>query len=99
VSANEVLAPLSTALVANRFRVVAGEVFDEKDGGPKRGATLAPIRDSDELKQAVSTVDDLDVLEGRIVSVLALGDLGRNVVGQYGYGAGATKSAPEWQNQ
>jgi hypothetical protein len=99
VSPNEVLAPLGTALAANRLRVVAGEVFDEKDGGPKRGATLAPIRDSDELKQAVSTVDDLDVLEGRVVSVLALGDLGRNVVGQYGYGAGATKSAPEWQNQ
>ena len=99
VSTNEVLAPLSTALVGNRFRVVAGEVFAEKDGGPKRGATLSPIRDSDNLKQAVSTVDDIDALEGRVVSVLALADLGRNVVGQYGYGAGATQSAPEWQNQ
>ncbi|HKA94574.1 MAG TPA: copper transporter [Acidimicrobiia bacterium] len=99
VAANEVVAPLSTALVANRFRVAAGEVFDEKDGGPKRGTTLSPIRDSDDLKQAVSTVDDLDMLEGRVVSVLALADFGRNVVGQYGYGAGAAQSAPEWQNQ
>jgi hypothetical protein len=99
VSANEVLGPLSAALASNRFRLVAGEVFAEKDGGPKRGAMLAPIRNSDELKQAVSTVDDVDQLEGRVASVLALSDLGRNVVGQYGYGAGATKSAPEWQNQ
>ncbi|HMG25221.1 MAG TPA: copper transporter [Acidimicrobiia bacterium] len=99
VSANEVLAPLSTALASNRFQLVAGEVFDEKDGGPKRGATLAPVRDSDQLKQAVSTVDDLDVVEGRVATVLALADLGRNVVGQYGYGAGATKSAPEWPSQ
>ena len=99
VSANEVIGPLSTALAANRFRLVVGEVFAEKDGGPKRGSMLAPIRDSDELKQVVSTIDDVDQLEGRVASVLALSDLGRNVVGQYGYGAGATKSAPEWQNQ
>jgi len=99
VSANEVLAPLTTALASNRLRVVAGEVFAEKDGGPKRGAVLAPIRNSDQLKQGVSTIDDLDQLEGRVASVLAVSDLGRNVIGQYGYGAGATKSAPEWQNQ
>ena len=99
VSANEVLAPLSTALTANRVRLVAGEVFAEKDGGPKRGAMLSPIRESDELKQVVSTVDDVDLVEGQVASVLAAADLGRNMVGHYGYGAGATKSAPEWQNQ
>ena len=99
VNGNEVLAPLSNALVANRLRLVVGDVFAQKDGGPKRGAALAPIRESDTLKQAVSTVDDVDLVEGRVASVLALGDLNRNVVGQYGYGAGATKSAPEWPNQ
>jgi hypothetical protein len=98
VTASEALASLTTALASNRFRLVAGEVFVEKDDGPKRGAMLAPIRGSDQLKQAVSTVDDLDLVEGRVASVLALADLGRNVVGQYGYGAGATTSAPEWQN-
>ncbi len=93
------LAPFSSALSANQLRVVAGEVFDEKDGGPKRGAMLTPIRGSDDLKQAVSTIDDLDVVEGRVASVLALADFSRNVVGQYGYGTGATKSTPEWPNQ
>ena len=99
VNGNEVLAPLSNALVANRLRLVVGEVFAEKDGGPKRGAMLAPIRDSDGLKQTVSTVDDVDLVEGRVTSVLALADLNRNVIGQYGYGTGAVKSAPEWANQ
>ena len=99
VSANEVIAPFGTALASNSLRLVAGEVFEEKDGGPKRGALLSPIRSSDDLKQAVSTVDDMDQLEGRVSSVLALADLVRNVVGQYGFGAGAAKSAPEWQNQ
>src|SRR5205085_12539200 len=99
VNGNEVLAPLGNALVANRLRLVVGDVFAEKDGGPKRGAMLAPIRGKDSLKQAVSTVDDLDLVEGRVASVLALADMNRNVVGQYGYGTGAAKSAPEWPNQ
>jgi hypothetical protein len=99
VNGNEVVAPLTNALVTNRLRVVAGEVFEQQDRGPKRGAMLTPIRGSDGLKQAVSTVDDLDQVEGRVATVLALADLNRNVVGQYGYGTGATKSAPEWPNQ
>ena len=99
ITGNEVLAPLSNALVANRLGLVVGEVFAEKDGGPKRGALLTPIRENDGLKKAVSTVDDLDLVEGQVSSVLALADLNRNVVGQYGYGTGATKSAPEWSNQ
>jgi hypothetical protein len=96
VAANEVLAPLTGALVANRLRVVASEVFDERDGGPDRGSMLSAIRNNDELTQSVSTVDDLDLTEGRVAAVLALADLNRNVVGQYGYGAGATRSLPAW---
>jgi Copper transport outer membrane protein, MctB len=99
VAGNEVLAPLSNALTANRLRLVVGEVFDEQDGGPQRGAMLNPIRSSDALKQTVSTVDDLDLVEGHVAAVLALADLNRNVVGQYGYGTGATTSTPEWSNQ
>ena len=93
---NEVLAPLTNALVTNRVRVVAGEVFDEKDGGPDRGSMLTPIRKNDALTQSVSTVDDLDLTEGRVTAVLALSDMSRNVVGQYGFGAGAQKSIPAW---
>ncbi len=96
VAADEVLAPLSTALGTSSLHVVAGEVFDEKDGGPDRGSMLAPIRKNDGLAQSVSTVDDLDLVEGRVTAVLALADLNRNVIGQYGYGAGAKKSLPEW---
>jgi Copper transport outer membrane protein, MctB len=96
VAAKEVLAPFTNALVANRVRVVAGEVFNERDGGPDRGSMLSEIRDNDELTQTVSTVDDLDLTEGRVTAVLALADLSRNVVGQYGFGAGATRSLPAW---
>ena len=96
--ADDVVAPLASELVANRVPVVAGEVFDQRDGGPDRGTTLAGIRKNDALTQIVSTVDDLDLVEGRVASVLALGDLSRNVVGQYGYGAGAKQSIPPWSS-
>ena len=99
VANNEVVAPLSNAIVANQLRLVVGEVFDETDEGPNRGAMLTPIRGNDGLTQTVSTVDDLDLVEGRVTAVLALSDLNRNVVGQYGYGEGATKSTPEWSTQ
>src|SRR5260370_8855594 len=52
VNGNEVLAPLGNALVANRLRLVAGDVFAQKDKGPTRGAMLAPIRQDHALKQA-----------------------------------------------
>src|SRR5437899_1870273 len=38
-------------------------------------------------------------VDGRVASVLDLADLSRKVVGQYGYGSGARKSAPEWPTQ
>jgi hypothetical protein len=96
VAGNDVVAPLTNALVASRMRVVAAEIFDERDGGPDRGAMLATIRKDDSLTQNVSTVDDLDLTEGRVTAVLALADLNRNVVGQYGYGTGAKRSIPAW---
>jgi copper transport outer membrane protein MctB len=98
VAANDVMEPLTNALVANQVPVVAGDVFDERDGGPDRGAMLAGIRKNDDLTKIVSTVDDLDLIEGRVAAVLALGDLSRGVVGQYGYGAGAKQSIPAWSN-
>lgn len=98
VAANDVVEPLTRQLVANQVRVVAAEVFSDRDGGPDRGAILAGIRKNDDLSQIVSTVDDLDLVEGRVAAVLALGDLSRGVVGQYGHGAGATQSIPAWSS-
>lgn len=98
VAANDVVGPLASELVGNRVSVVAGEVFNDREGAPDRGATLAGIRKNDNLSQLASTVDDLDLVEGRVAAVLALGDLSRNVVGHYGYGAGAKQSIPAWSS-
>jgi len=95
VEMNGVVEPATRAFVASEVPLVVGAVFREQEDGPDRGSRLAAVRDDDDLRAVVSTVDDLDLAEGRVTAVLALADLGRGVVGQYGYGAGADQSLPE----
>jgi hypothetical protein len=82
--------PLTRAFAADDVPTVLGEVFRDEDGGPERGSVVAAVREDGDLAAEVSTVDDLDLLEGRIAAVLALSDLTRGTVGSYGYGDGAT---------
>jgi hypothetical protein len=84
---------LASGLVERSAAPVVGEVFN---GGPgtTRGAWLAPIRGDATLAASLSTVDDVDVTEGRVASALALSDLLRGVFGSYGYGTGAKQPLP-----
>lgn len=72
------------------------EVADDDDGEQgERGATLDPWRSAEEAQ--VSTVDDLDLVAGRVAAVLALAQLRADgVSGHYGYGGDATRVLPEW---
>lgn len=83
------------ALVRADIATVAAEVFRADKGGPERGDGLAPIHDDPVLANAVSTVDDLELIEGHVAAVLALSDLARGVVGRYGFGPD-TQPLPEW---
>jgi len=89
MASKQSVVPLVDDLVAIKAPVVVGEVWASRENGPRRGALLSPIRGSDTLSRTVSTVDDVDLTQGRIAAVLALADLTRNVVGQYGIGEGA----------
>ncbi len=91
----EFLAPVARALVAVDLRVVAGEAFRQEEDGPEQGARLTVVRGDDELAAVVSTVDDLEQMEGAVAAALALVDLGQGVVGHYGYGDGASGPIPE----
>jgi Copper transport outer membrane protein, MctB len=75
---------------------VAAEVFAQHSGSdaPARGAAVAPVRTDDDLATRVTTVDDLDLVAGRVATVLSLQDLVAGVVGHYGYGDGATSPLP-----
>jgi hypothetical protein len=71
---------------------------NDAEPASERGEVLAGVLDDRSLSGAVSTVDDLDLQQGRIASVLAL-DIqeGSGEVGHYGYGAGASAPLPPHQ--
>lgn len=85
---------LTQSLVAANSPTTVGEVYVVGDDAPDRGTWLAPIRGDEQLAAVVSTVDDVDLVQGRVASTLALADLARGVVGSYGYGVGATAALP-----
>jgi hypothetical protein len=89
-------AELARALESAGLGVVVAEAWREQDGGPARGERIGPVRDDDQLDRRVSTVDSLDLPSGSIAVVLALQDLGRGIVGHYGYGDGAARPVPAW---
>lgn len=94
VTARGMTRELTSSLVAANAPTVVGEIYAESDGAPDRGTWLAPIRDDEQLSAAVSTVDDVDLVQGRVASALALSDLARAIVGSYGYGVGANSVLP-----
>jgi hypothetical protein len=92
ITARSTVVGLTRALVAAGTLTTVGEI--DLDDTKSRGAWIAPIRTDDQLKTVVSTVDDVDVVQGRVASALALADLARGVVGAYGTGAGAQLTVP-----
>jgi hypothetical protein len=87
VAPNLVALPLGSALHTAQVPAVVGGDWVEVSGGPARNEAVQPIRDG-ELARTVSTVDDLDLVEGPVTTVLAMSDLFLTppVVGHYGYG-------------
>ena len=95
VPASVIVGGFAAAAVQANVPLVVGEVFAEDSRG-ERGDALSPILDDDALAAEVTTVDDLEWSAGGVAAILGLADLGRSVVGHYGYGNGATRLLPEW---
>ncbi|MEZ5169715.1 MAG: copper transporter [Acidimicrobiia bacterium] len=85
--------PLIAELTAVGRPTVLAQITgpDEDSGGP---GSVALVRDDEILGAAVSTVDDLGLVEGRVATALALEALGEGRVGHYGYGPGADSAVP-----
>lgn len=86
---------LGRGLVRAGVPAVVAEAWQEQDDEIARGTVAGLVRDQDDLSDAVSTVDDLDLVQGRVAATLALADLRAGVRGHYGYGPGADRPAPE----
>jgi len=90
-------AAFARAAVNVSLPTAVAAVYDAGDNqadAPARGASLASILDDNVLSHAVSTVDDLDEIQGQIAAVLTLETIGAGDVGHYGYGTGASAPLP-----
>ena len=90
----DLTAAFARAMVDAKLPTAVAAVYDSGDnrvGAPERGASLASILDDKVLSRAVSTVDDLDLVQGQIAAVLVVGS---GNIGHYGYGAGASAPLP-----
>jgi hypothetical protein len=84
------LLPLIGALEAEgQGEVVSGPITSSESGG-----IVSAVRDS-ELTDLVSTVDNVDTAQGVTVSVLALVDERKGMVGHYGLGPNVDGPAPD----
>ena len=96
LSAKQLLVPFARAAVSVSLPLAAVEDYHQVDSGPDRGSLVALVRSDSSLTKQVTTIDDLDRPSGAMTSVLALADLGRGVIGHYGYGEGASGPGPAW---
>jgi Copper transport outer membrane protein, MctB len=92
IVARTTMAEMAQALVSAGTLTAVGEVDPENPAN--RGLWLAPIRNDDDLSATVSTIDNVDLVEGRVAGALAVSALTRGVVGSYGFGAGAESTVP-----
>ena len=78
-------------------RIVVGAPTAAGDGNVIRG-----VRDDPDLVKTISTVDNVNTVQGQLVTVLALAEQIDGSTGQYGRGSGATggrcrcPQEPEW---
>jgi hypothetical protein len=85
------------ALMQADLPAAVAAVYDagsDSANAPERGAALASILDDRILSKAVSTVDDLELEQGRVAATLALGLVANGAIGHYGYGSDASAPLP-----
>jgi hypothetical protein len=98
VADDQIVDPLLRRLaVAGPTPVVAAQSIDADppDGeAPSRTSFVGAIRDDEELRVRLSTVDDLELFAGRVALVLALEQSADGRFGHYGLGDGADQVVP-----
>jgi hypothetical protein len=92
-----ITAAFAHALARAGLPAVVAAVYDagsDPKNAPARGAALSSILDDRVLSKAVSTLDDLELEQGRVGATLALSVVSSGVVGHYGYGSDASAPLP-----
>lgn len=99
VSNDDLAVPLVTAMAAAGLPAVAVDVTyadtNVTDDQAPAAPFVAPLREADQVRSAISTVDHGAGFRGRVAAILALVDLGAGRVGQYGTAPGAERLLPD----
>jgi hypothetical protein len=93
----DLTAAFARALIGANLPTVVAAVYDAGNDpakAPDRGATLASVLDDRVLSKSVSTLDDLELVQGRVAAVLSLAVAGNGNSGHYGYGPSASAPVP-----
>ena len=77
---------LAAGMVDVQARLAVGEVFDSSGEVTERDVWIDEIAGDAALQSHLSTIDDVDRVEGRVGATLALAELATGAVGNYGLG-------------
>jgi hypothetical protein len=77
---------VAAGLVDGDASLAIGEIFGTAGEVTERDAWIDEIANDDALRNHVSTIDDVDRVEGRVAATLALAELGTGGHGNYGLG-------------
>ena len=94
---SDLTAAFARALIGANLPTVVAAVYDagsDPAKAPNRGASLASVLDDRVLSKSVSTLDDLELVQGRVAAVLSLAVVGNGGSGHYGYGPDASAPVP-----
>jgi Copper transport outer membrane protein, MctB len=90
------LLPLVREIAADRpAQVVVAAAATGDDAETEREVTLQPYLEDDAVAERISTVDNLEDLNGIAAVMMSLTDLGVDRRGHYGYGEGRTQLPPD----
>jgi len=94
---SDLTAAVVRAMTKAKLPTVVAAAYDEGSNpatAPQRGAALSSVLDDQVLSRVTSTVDDLELMQGRVATVLALETIASGTTGHYGYGSGASAPLP-----
>jgi hypothetical protein len=94
LAGTDTLEQLVRALIDAKVPSAVAEAYNGNDEEAARGDAVAPVRGDSTLSDVVSTLDDIELTQGRLATVLTLEQLADGTVGHYGYGRGASAPVP-----
>ena len=80
----DVIPAVAAGVFSGGTPAVVGQAFTKSDATPDRASWIDGVAEAAAIRNHVSTVDDVESVEGRVGATLALAELSLGSVGNYG---------------